>query len=107
MTSFLNKIKGRRIWRVLIAYPSVTFIWLQAVEFFINNYGLDDRLLTASIIIAIVLFPAALIWNWRHGEEGAQALTKGEMGAHSFFITAAVVLVGLVLVPCTGDQCRG
>ena len=37
--------RERRIWRVLVAYPSVTFIWLQAVEFFINNYGVDQRLL--------------------------------------------------------------
>jgi len=92
MSSFLDKVKERRIWRVLVAYPSVTFIWLQAVEFFINNYDLDARLLTASIIIAMALFPAALIWNWRHGEEGAQAITKSEIGAHGFFIAAAIVL---------------
>ena len=94
MSSFLDKIKERRIWRVLVAYPSVTFIWLQAVEFFINNYGLDDRLLTASIIIAVALFPAAVIWNWRHGEVGTQAVTKGEISAHVFFFAAAVGLVG-------------
>lgn len=93
MSSFLDNLKERRIWRVLVAYPSVTFIWLQAVEFFINNYALDGRLLTASIIIAIALFPAALIWNWRHGEEGAQVVTKGEIAAHVFFVAAAVALV--------------
>ncbi|MGI9221147.1 MAG: tetratricopeptide repeat protein [Woeseiaceae bacterium] len=94
MSSFLEKIKERKIWRVLVAYPSITFIWLQAVEFFIDNYGLDERLLTASIIIAIVLFPAALVWNWRHGEEGAQAVTKGEIAAHTFFVAAATLLLG-------------
>lgn len=92
MSSLLEKVRERRIWRVLVAYPSVTFIWLQAVEFFINNYDLDARLLTASIIIAIALFPAALIWNWRHGEAGAQAITKGEIGAHVFFVAAAIAL---------------
>jgi len=94
MNELLNKIKDRRIWRVLVAYPSITFIWLQAVEFFIDNYGLDPRLLTASIIIALALFPAAVIWNWRHGEVGAQVVTKGEVGAHAFFAVAAVSLVG-------------
>lgn len=59
MNDFLNRLVERRIWRVLVAYPGVTFIWLQAVEFFINNYGLDSRLLTASLIAAVLLFPAA------------------------------------------------
>lgn len=93
MNSFLDKVQERRIWRVLVAYPSITFIWLQAVEFFINNFGLDHRLLTASIIIAVSLFPAAVIWNWRHGEVGTQAVTKGEVGAHVCFVAAAIGLV--------------
>ena len=93
MSSFLDKVKARRFWRVLVAYPSVTFIWLQAVEFFINNYELDDRLLTASIIIAIVLFPAALLWNWRHGEVGRQAVTRTEVGVHMLLIAIAIGLV--------------
>jgi TolB-like protein len=94
MNELLKGIKDRRIWRVLVAYPSITFIWLQAVEFFINNYGLDPRLLTASIIIALALFPAAVTWNWRHGEVGTQAVAKGEVGAYVFFAVAAVALVG-------------
>ena len=61
MDSLLRNFSERRIWRVLVAYPSVTFIWLQAVEFFINNYALDERLLSASIIAALALFPAAVI----------------------------------------------
>jgi TolB-like protein/tetratricopeptide (TPR) repeat protein len=93
MERFLNKIKERRIWRLLVAYPSITFIWLQAVEFFINNYDLDERLLSASIIVAVALFPAALIGSWRHGEKGAQAVSKGEIGAYLFFAAAAVFLV--------------
>ena len=52
MTKLLNELKERRIWRVLIAYPSVTFVLLQAIEFFINNYGLDGRYLTATLVAA-------------------------------------------------------
>lgn len=82
MQTLLTQLKERRIWRVLVAYPGVTFVLLQAVEFFINNYELDARLLTASIIVAVVLLPAAVIWNWRHGEEGQQTVSKGESGAY-------------------------
>ena len=45
MHRLLTQLKERRIWRVLIAYPSVVFVLLQAVEFFINNYDLDGRYL--------------------------------------------------------------
>ena len=93
MNELLTKFKERRIWRVLVAYPSVTFIWLQVIEFFINNYDLDARLLTASIIIAIVLLPAAVIWNWRHGEIGTQVVSKAESSAYVFFAAAAVACV--------------
>ena len=70
MHKLLTQLKERRIWRVLVAYPSMTFVLLQVVEFFINNYELDARYLTAGIILAAVLLPAAVIWNWRHGEVG-------------------------------------
>ena len=70
MIRVFEELKERRFWRVLIAYPSVTFVLLQAVEFFINHYDIDKRLLSATILAAIVLLPAAMIWNWRHGEAG-------------------------------------
>jgi TolB-like protein/Tfp pilus assembly protein PilF len=94
MTGLTAEFRERRIWRVLVAYPSVTFIWLQAVEFFINNFDLDERLLTVSLIAAVVLFPAAVIWNWQHGEAGSQAVSKPEAGAYIFFGVTAVLFAG-------------
>jgi len=93
MKKILTQLKERRIWRVLVAYPSVTFVLLQAVEFFINNYELDARLLTASIIAAAVLLPAAIIWNWRHGEVGQQAVSRSESGAYAISAVATVAVV--------------
>ena len=94
MHRLLTQLKERRIWRVLIAYPSVVFVLLQAVEFFINNYELDARYLTASLVAAIVLFPAAVVWNWRHGEVGEQAFSGVEVGSYAVFGVLAVVAVG-------------
>ena len=91
MTDLVTAFRERRIWRVLVAYPSVTFIWLQAIEFFINNYGFDERLLTVSLIVAVVLFPAAVIWNWQHGEEGSQSVSKAEVTAYFTFGIAAIL----------------
>ena len=91
MTRLVNTLIERRIWRVLVAYPSVTFIWLQVVEFFINNYDFDPRLLTLSLITAVLLFPAAVVWNWRHGEAGDQPFSTVEIGAYGVFGVIAIL----------------
>ena len=67
---------------------------MQTVEFFINNYGVDEPMLTVSLIAAIVLFPAAAMWNWRHGETGAQSFRASEIGAYVVFGIAAVLRSG-------------
>ena len=93
MQKMIRELRERRFWRVLIAYPSVTFVLLQAVEFFINHYGLDERWLTATILGAIILLPAAIIWNWRHGEEGEQPFVRSE---RIFYLFSLVITAGLV-----------
>jgi len=93
MHKLLTQLKERRIWRVLIAYPSMTFVLLQVVEFFINNYELDARYLTAGIILAAVLLPAAVLWNWRHGEVGQQPIAKTEVGTYLVSALTAVAAV--------------
>jgi len=94
VSGLIDQLKQRRIWRVLIAYPSVTFVLLQAVEFFVNHYGVDERLLTATLIAAVVMLPAAVIWNWRHGERGTQPLIKSELAAYLVFGVAALLAAG-------------
>lgn len=94
MSKLIEELKERRIWRVLVAYPSVTFVLLQAIEFFIEHYGLDGRFLTASLITAIVLLPPAVVWNWRHGEAGRQRVITVELGTYVGFCLAAIVTVG-------------
>lgn len=93
MAKLLNEFKERRIWRVLVAYPSVIFVFLQAIEFFINNYGLDGRFLTASLIGAVVLLPAAFVWNWRHGEAGKQRISRPELSVYAIFGMASIAAV--------------
>jgi TolB-like protein/tetratricopeptide (TPR) repeat protein len=93
MTKLLSELKERRIWRVLVAYPSVTFVLLQAIEFFINNYGLDGRFLTATLVAATALLPAAFVWNWRHGEAGKQDISRPELSAYAVFGVAAIAAV--------------
>ena len=93
MRILFKELRERRIWRVLVAYPSVTFVLLQAVEFFINNYDLDARYLTVTMLAAIVLLPAAVMWNWRHGEAGEQPLIRSEKVVYVVNVLVAAVAV--------------
>ena len=94
MNKLLQELRERNIWRVAVAYPSVTFVLLQAVEFFINHYGLDSRSLTVTLLIAVVLFPAAVVWNWRHGEAGAQQFSSSELTTYGVSALAALIVSG-------------
>ena len=93
MRNLLSELKERRFWRVLVAYPSVSFVFLQVVEFFINNYELDARYLTASMIAAAVLLPAAIVWNWRHGEAGEQPFSRTEFVTYVANVIVAAIAV--------------
>jgi len=94
MQRLITEFKERRIWRTLVAYPSVSFVLLQAIEFFINNYGWDKRLLTAGIVLAAGLLPGALLWNWRHGEVGRQSVNRVEIATYGVVIIATILAVG-------------
>ena len=91
MGAIIEQFRERRIWRVLIAWPSVVFVLLQAIEFFINNYDLDARFLTVGMIIAICLFPAGIVWNWRHGEAGKQSFSLAEVSTYAVFGVATLM----------------
>jgi TolB-like protein/Tfp pilus assembly protein PilF len=94
MQRLISQIREKRIWRVLVAYPSLVFVLLQVVEFFVNNYDLDARVLTATIVAAVALLPAAFIWNWRHGEAGTQPFSRGEIGTYTVSAIAAIAATG-------------
>ena len=91
MGGLIEQFRERRIWRVLIAWPSVAFVLLQAIEFFINNYDLDTRFLTAGMIVAIGLFPVGIVWNWRHGEAGRQQFSGPELSSYTVFAVATLM----------------
>lgn len=82
----------------------MTFVLLEVVEFFVNNYGLDPRLLTVVIITAVVLLPAAVVWNWRHGEKGEQAVTRSEIATYSVSLVAAIAAVSWFLSVTPAQQ---
>jgi len=78
MTNYFKQIKNRHIWKSFVAYPAAAFVILQAVDFFITKYDLNEKALTLSLIILLGGFIISVIWNWNHGKEGVQKFSYKE-----------------------------
>lgn len=90
MKNQLKNIKNRQIWKTFVAYPAAAFVILQAVDFFIINYGLDAKWLTLSLIILSGGFLISLLWNWNHGEKGVQKFTNKERFIYGFIAVITI-----------------
>jgi TolB-like protein len=94
MSRLLHEAKERRIWRTLVAYPAGAFVVLEAVAFFVQNYGLPARSLTLVLIAIVVMFPAAVLWNWMHGPAGRQTFRRGELVTYGVLAAASLTIGG-------------
>lgn len=88
--NFIEQLRERNIWRAAVAYPAAAFVFLEAVEFFVDNYRFDERFLTIALILFVGALPIALVWNWCHGQPGAQQIGKAQ--AWSYVALSATTL---------------
>ena len=91
MNKYWDNIGKRQIWKSIVAYPAAAFVLLQAVEFFSNHLGFSPKFLTLAMILLIGGFVISLIWNWNHGEKGAQKITAFEKSAYVIVVLLTVV----------------
>ena len=91
MSDFARQLRERNIWRAVVAYPAAGFVFLEAVEFFVSNYQVNAKFLTVALILVIGALPIALIWNWCHGQPGAQSIGRREGSSYA-------LLTGLTLI---------
>lgn len=78
MPTFFQEFKKRKLWRVMVTYPTAAFIVIEAVALFSDRFDWDDRFLPLILILLIGGFPLALIWNWYHGKEEEQNYSTRE-----------------------------
>lgn len=98
----LLNIKKRQIWKSFVAYPAAAFVILQAVDFFITKYDLNPKSLTLSLILLIGGFIISVLWNWNHGEKGAQDFSIKERVTYGVII-AVTILCGAYFWAKTPD----
>lgn len=86
MRKRFEEFNKRQIWKSFVAYPAAAFVLLQAVEFFMNLFDLNPKILTLSFILLVGGFVFSVIWNWYHGETGIQKITAKEKMVYVFIL---------------------
>jgi len=83
-----ERLHEKRIFRTAFLYLGGAWASMEAIGFFVDNYGWSRKVLDIALLLVVLGFPAALIIAWYHGEKGKQQLERTEA---SLLLTLAVL----------------
>jgi len=86
--SWFERLRDRHIFRTAFIYLGAAWASMEAIGFFVDNYGWSRTVLDVAVLLIVLGFPAALIIAWNHGEKGKQQIQRGEA---SLLLTLAVL----------------
>jgi serine/threonine-protein kinase len=86
--SWFERLRDRHIFRTAFIYLGAAWASMEAIGFFVDNYGWSRKVLDVAVLLIVLGFPAALIIAWYHGEKGKQQLQRTEA---SLLLTLAVL----------------
>ncbi len=86
--SLFERLRERHIFRTAFLYLGVAWASMEAIGFFVDNYGWSRKVLDIAVLLIVLGFPAALIIAWYHGETGKQQVVRTEA---SLLLTLAVL----------------
>ncbi len=86
--SWFERLRDRHIFRTAFIYLGGAWASMEAMGFFVDNYGWSRKALDIAVLLIVLGFPAALIIAWYHGERGKQQLQRTEA---SLLLTLAVL----------------
>jgi len=86
--SWFERLRERHIFRTAFIYLGGAWASMEAIGFFVDNYGWSRTVLDVAVLLIVLGFPAALIIAWYHGESGKQQVQRTEA---SLLLTLAVL----------------
>ena len=86
--NWFERLRDRHIFRTAFLYLGGAWASMEAIGFFVDNYGWSRTVLDVAVLLIVLGFPAALIIAWYHGESGRQQVQKTEA---SLLLTLAVL----------------
>lgn len=88
MTGLFRKLHEKHVFRTALLYLGGAWAGMEAIGFFVDNYGWSRTVLDVAVLLLVLGFPAALIIVWYHGERGRQVVPRTEA---SLLLTLAVL----------------
>ena len=86
--SWFERLREKHIFRTAFIYLGGAWASMEAIGFFVDNYGWSRRVLDVAVLLIVLGFPATLIIAWYHGEKGKQQVQRAEA---SLLLTLAVL----------------
>lgn len=83
-----ERLREKHIFRTAVLYLGAAWAAMEAIGFFVDNYGWSRNVLDVGVLLIVLGFPAALIITWYHGEKGPQPVQRTEA---SLLVTLAVL----------------
>lgn len=88
LMGWFERLREKHIFRTAFLYLGVAWASMEAIGFFVDNYGWSRKVLDVAVLLIVLGFPAALIIAWYHGEKGKQQVQRAEA---SLLLTLAVL----------------
>lgn len=86
--SWFERLREKHIFRTAFLYLGGAWAAMEAIGFFVENYGWSRTVLDVAVLLIVLGFPAAIIIAWYHGEPGKQQVQRSEA---SLLLTLAVL----------------
>ncbi len=100
MPSIIQQIKERKIPQTLVIYLGGGWVLIEALNFFVEKYGWNEKIFDLFIIIAIFGLPTILIHAWFHGKSESRNIQKREILLHAIIILlASAFIVNILFKP--------
>ncbi|MGD2154512.1 MAG: tetratricopeptide repeat protein [Gemmatimonadales bacterium] len=96
MSSFLQRLKQRKLFQWALAYLAGAWLVLQAMEVTAEPFGWPLALQRGITILLVVGFFVALVVAWYHGEQGRQRASGPELLMIAALLAIAAILLAIL-----------
>ena len=95
-TSFLQRLKERKLVQWALAYLAAAFVVFQSIEVMAEPWGIAPGLQRAVHILLLIGLLLVLILAWYHGEKGQQRVSGAELLMIAGLLAIAAILLTIV-----------
>jgi adenylate cyclase len=96
MSSFLSRLKERKLFHWAVAYLAAAWLVLQVLDILASPFAWPALVMRAATVLLAIGFLAVLVLAWYHGERGRQRVSGIELLMLTGILAIAAAATGLV-----------